>query len=193
MPFQARPLSRIPQWLILASLLALAHPGMAQQNVMEAEAASPLAGQQDVMPEPGATDGPSAQKEPDIEINDADPQQALERQFQLDRPELSGLIVDRTMTMAGKTFYRTFSQLGMQDPILNRVVLTIHERPDPRWGSQVWITERNSVLFRSQLSPRINEADENARAALEAVQERVLSSRVSAALQSNKDLAEEEL
>lgn len=163
---------------VLAGCLALTQQAIAQQDVME---------------EPNAAGEPTGQPAPDVEINDADPQQALERQFNLDRQELSGLIVDRTMTMAGKTFYRAFSQLGMQDPILRRVVLTVHERPDPRWGSQVWITERNSVLFRSQLSPRISEADENARAALEAVQERVLSSRVSAALQSNKDLAEEEL
>lgn len=166
-------------WMIaLASLLLLAQVTMAQQSVVEG---------------PDVTDELSGQQAPDVEINDADPQQALERQFYLNPPELSGLIVDRTMTMAGKTFYRAFSQLGMQDPILNNIVLTVHERPDQRWGSQVWITERNSVLFRSYLSPRISEADSNAQAALETVQERVLRSRISAALQSTKDLAEEEL
>ena len=165
--------------ITLASLLLFANLALAQQSKV---------------PGPDVTtEEPSDQQTPGVEINDANAQEALERQFYLNRQELSGLIVDRTMTMAGKTFYRAFSQLGMQDPILNNIVLTVHERPDQRWGSQVWISERNSILFRSYLSPRISEADNNAQAALEAVQESVLRSRISAALQSTKDLAEEEL
>lgn len=129
---------------------------------------------------------------PGIEINDDDPQQALDRQFNLDPSELSGVIVNRTMTMAGKTFYRSFAQASMQSPVLNDVVLTVHERPDPRWGSQLWITEGNRVHFRTQLSPRISEADRNARAAVDTVQESIISARVSEALQPSRDLADEE-
>ncbi|MGM0534435.1 MAG: CsgE family curli-type amyloid fiber assembly protein [Pseudomonadota bacterium] len=129
---------------------------------------------------------------PGVEINDDDPQQALDRQFNLDPSELSGVIVNRTMTMAGKTFYRSFAQASMQSPVLNDVVLTVHERPDPRWGSQLWITEGNRVHFRTQLSPRISEADRNARAAVNTVQESIISARVSEALQPSRDLADEE-
>jgi len=136
---------------------------------------------------------PEAGAEPDVEINETDPQQALDRQFNLDQPELSGVIVNRTMTMAGKTFYRRFAQASMQNPVLNGVVLTVHERPDPRWGSQLWITEGNRVHFRTQLTPRISEADRNARQAVNIVQESIISARVSEALQPSRDLADEEL
>lgn len=129
----------------------------------------------------------------EVIINDEEPQQALDEQFHLSAPELSGVIVDRTMTMVGRSFYRTFSQMSLQAGLLDGVVVTIHERPDPRWGSQLWITEGNTVHFRTQLSPRISEADRNAEQAVAAVQESLLRARVSEALQPSRDLADEEL
>ncbi|GED21194.1 CsgE family curli-type amyloid fiber assembly protein [Halomonas halmophila] len=155
-------------------LLSWPLPGMAQEG---GDAASLDGGQQ--MPE--------------VTINDENAQEALDEQFNLDTPELSGVIVDRTMTMAGRTFYRSFAQAGRQSELLNGVVLTLHERPDPRSGSQIWITEGNTVHFRTQLSPRISEADRNAQKAVAAVEERLLRARLSEALQPSRDLADKEL
>ena len=126
-------------------------------------------------------------------LYEEDPQAALDRQFNLSEHELTGIIVDRTMTMAGKTFYRAFSQLSIQEPVIQSTTLTIQERPDARWGSQLWVMEGNDVYFRTQLSPRINEADRSAEAAIGVVKERIIQNRLNSALGSNADLGKEEL
>lgn len=107
--------------------------------------------------------------------------------------ELTGIMVDRTITMAGKTFYRAFSQLAMDNLIIGNATLTIQERPDARWGSQLWVMEGNKMYFRTQLSPRISEADRVAGEAVEVVQEALLQQQLTAALTSDKDLGKEEL
>jgi len=107
--------------------------------------------------------------------------------------ELTGIMVDRTITMAGKTFYRAFSQQAMDNVIIGNATITIQERPDARWGSQVWIMEGNRMYFRTQLSPRISEADRVAGDAVKTVEEALLQQQLSAALTSDKDLGKEEL
>ncbi len=42
--------------------------------------------------------------------------------------ELTGIMVDRTITMAGKTFYRAFSQRAMDNVIIGNATITIQER-----------------------------------------------------------------
>lgn len=107
--------------------------------------------------------------------------------------ELTGIMVDRTITMAGKTFYRAFSQRAMDNILIGSATLTIQERPDARWGSQVWVMEGNRMYFRTQLSPRISEADRVAGDAVKTVEEALLQQQLSAALTSDKDLGKEEL
>ncbi|WP_404344368.1 CsgE family curli-type amyloid fiber assembly protein [Vreelandella venusta] len=107
--------------------------------------------------------------------------------------ELTGIMVDRTITMAGKTFYRAFSQLAMDNLIIGNATLTIQERPDARWGSQLWVMEGNRMYFRTQLSPRISEADRVAGEAVQIVEEALLQQQLTAALTSDKDLGKEEL
>lgn len=50
--------------------------------------------------------------------------------------ELTGVMVDRTITMAGKTFYRAFSQRAMDNLIIGNATITIKERPDARWEAK---------------------------------------------------------
>lgn len=107
--------------------------------------------------------------------------------------ELTGIMVDRTITMAGKTFYRAFSQQAMDNLLIGNTTLTIHERPDARWGSQIWIMEGNRMYFRTQLSPRISEADLVAGEAVQIVEEALLQRQLASALTSDKDLGREEL
>lgn len=107
--------------------------------------------------------------------------------------ELTGVLVDRTITMAGKTFYRAFSQRAMDNRIIGNATITISERPDARWGSQVWIMEGNRMYFRTQLSPRINEADRAAGEAVQIVEKAILRHQLTSAINSDKDLGSEEL
>ncbi|MFG6668141.1 CsgE family curli-type amyloid fiber assembly protein [Halomonas sp. HNIBRBA4712] len=107
--------------------------------------------------------------------------------------ELTGVMIDRTITMAGRSFYRAFSQRAMDNPLINSATITIQERPDARWGSQLWITQGNQMYFRTQLSPRITQADEVADEAVQVVQEALLQEQLATALTSDKDLGSEEL
>ncbi|MDQ7734513.1 CsgE family curli-type amyloid fiber assembly protein [Halomonas sp. SpR1] len=107
--------------------------------------------------------------------------------------ELTGVMVDRTITMAGKTFYRAFSQRAMDNLIIGNATITINERPDARWGSQIWVMEGNRMYFRTQLSPKINEADRAAGEAVQTVEEALLRQQLASALTSDKDLGKEEL
>ena len=107
--------------------------------------------------------------------------------------ELTGIMVDRTITMAGKTFYRAFSQQAMDNVIIGNATITIQERPDARWGSQVWVMEGNRMYFRTQLSPRISEADRVAGDAVKIVEDALLQQQLSAALTSDRDLGKEEI
>ena len=102
-------------------------------------------------------------------------------------------MVDRTITMAGKTFYRAFSQRAMDNLIIGNATITIKERPDARWGSQIWVMEGNRMYFRTQLSPRINEADRAAVEAVQTVERALIERQISASLSSDKDLGKEEI
>jgi curli production assembly/transport component CsgE len=81
----------------------------------------------------------------------------------------------------------------MDNRIIGNATLTIQERPDARWGSQLWIMEGNKMYFRTQLSPRISEADRIAGDAVKTVEEALLQQQLSAALTSDRDLGKEEL
>ncbi|SJN11320.1 Curli production assembly/transport component CsgE [Halomonas citrativorans] len=107
--------------------------------------------------------------------------------------ELTGVMVDRTITMAGKTFYRAFSQRAMDNLIIGNATITIQERPDARWGSQIWVMDGNRMYFRTQLSPRINEADRAAGEAVKIVEEALLRQQIASALTPDKDLGREEI
>lgn len=107
--------------------------------------------------------------------------------------ELTGIMIDRTITMAGKTFYRAFSQLAMDNLIIGNATITIKERPDARWGSQVWIMEANRMYFRTQLSPKINEADRAAGEAVKIVERALIERQISTAVSADKDLGKEEI
>ena len=136
-----------------------------------------------------------AQEQADIDaINQLDSSDgpALQRQPNKSS-ELTGVMVDRTITMAGKTFYRAFSQQSMDNRIIDDATLIISERPDARWGSQIWIKEGNRIYFRAQLSPKINEADRTAGEAVKVVEEALLRHQLTSALISDKDLGKEEL
>ncbi|MGP8291203.1 CsgE family curli-type amyloid fiber assembly protein [Vreelandella zhanjiangensis] len=107
--------------------------------------------------------------------------------------ELTGVMVDRTITMAGKTFYRAFSQRAMDNLIIGNATITIQERPDARWGSQIWVMDGNRMYFRTQLSPRISEADRAAGEAVQIVEEALLRQQIASALTFDKDLGKEEI
>lgn len=168
-----------------ALLLALACPALAQQ-VEDGVSPNLPAPPSDTLPEneQEAVDAINRLSGPDGEA-------IQERNY--GSSELTGIMVDRTITMAGKSFYRAFSQRAMDNPLINGATITIQERPDARWGSQLWIMQGNQMFFRTQLSPRIGQADQVAEEAVQIVQEALLQQQLASALSSDIDLGSEEL
>lgn len=105
--------------------------------------------------------------------------------------ELGGVLVDRTISLAGKTFYDTFSQQRLNYPILSAVTLTVHERPSARWGSLIWISEGSRIHFRTTVSPRLAGIEDIAQQAIDIVRDRIIKQKLQQALQPSKDLAED--
>ena len=83
--------------------------------------------------------------------------------------EVSGLIIDRTITRFGKDFYFFFSQ-KINDKYDNlRENLTIKERPTALSGSIISIFHSRKLIFRTALSPGRKESEEKAEQALQIV------------------------
>lgn len=120
-------------------------------------------------------------------------EEELNRQFRLGEPGMSGVLIDRTITMTGKTFFRQFSQLSLARPVIAEANLTIYERPSARWGSQIWITLDNQVVFEATMPPRLSDVDDYVDVAIEQVEERIIRQTILEVLDDNPDLADEEI
>lgn len=134
----------------------------------------------------------SAEDETDA-LEEGSATEELSRQFRLGEPGLSGIIIDRTITMIGREFYRQFTQRSRDSAVMANTNLSIHERPDARWGSQVWITENNTILFEARLPPRLSDIEAYAEAAIEQVQTRIIQETITRALGNDPDLADDEI
>lgn len=137
--------------------------------------------------------GPSVEDEQGLVEEPGQAEEELSRQFRLGEPGISGAIVDRTITMTGKTFFRKFSQLSLGRPIIGNANLAIHERPSARWGSQIWITEGNRIIFEATMPPRLSEIDNYVEIAIEQVEDLVIQRTIMQALEDDPDLADEEI
>lgn len=83
--------------------------------------------------------------------------------------EITGLVIERTMTKIGYDFYEYFFLLweapratGIQD-----YNITINERASPLWGSWVWVDVNGTTIWNKVLRPRSAEIEEAAKEAIE--------------------------
>ena len=62
-----------------------------------------------------------------------------------------GIVVDQTIAMIGQDFYQNFMSLWREKEQVERFILSIHERPSARQGSQIWIDFGEKRVFQAQL------------------------------------------
>lgn len=67
--------------------------------------------------------------------------------------DLTGVVIDRTMTTFGRVFYTEFSKRWAETTHARTLVLIVDEKPSARTGSLVTITYQRDVLFRGFISP----------------------------------------
>lgn len=83
--------------------------------------------------------------------------------------EITGLIIEQTMTKIGYEFYEYFSLLW-EAPLTTGIRdynIIINERASPLWGSWIWIDVNGTTIWNQVLRPRSAEVEEAAKGAIE--------------------------
>lgn len=119
-----------------------------------------------------------------------DVQQALDRIF--DDP-LGGVVVNRTVTVLGKDFYRYFSTYWRYSPESARYSISVHERPTARFGSEIWVLYRQQRMFHIFLPPARQATRGISEIAVEHVLENISRRELERITTRNPDLGPEEL
>jgi hypothetical protein len=70
------------------------------------------------------------------------------------RAEIGGLVVDETLTRAGRDFYDAFFQRWRWPTGAATVTLAVHEQPTPGLGSRLSIRVDGEAVFETRLHPR---------------------------------------
>ncbi len=115
---------------------------------------------------------------------------ALERMFS---DPMSGMVVNRTVTVLGKDFYQYFSALWRQRPDSNRFSISIYERPSARFGSEIWVLYRQQRVFHTFLPPARAATRSISKVAVEHVVENISRRESERLITINPDLGPEEL
>jgi curli production assembly/transport component CsgE len=106
--------------------------------------------------------------------------------------EVSGLIVDRTMTRLGEDFYFFFSQ-KLNDRYENvKENFEIRERPTALSGSIVGVYHSGKPIYRAALSPGRRQAQEKADEAVSAVSDYIIRWEAERLFQDTFDLDHDE-
>jgi len=106
---------------------------------------------------------------------------------------LRGLIINRTMTVLGWDFYKSFSQIWQALHPDAEVTLTVTERPTAQFGSEIWVrNQRENTLYHTFLSPARSQVTDASKQAVEIVNENVQRLEAERNAFKSADLAPEE-
>ena len=106
--------------------------------------------------------------------------------------ELSGLIIDNTITRFGHDFHRYLS-FQLQDASDLEGDLVVRERPSARWGSLVWVEYGQRTVYRRFLQPNVAEIEAIADEAARLILDEISRSKLQNLLQDTFDMDRGEL
>ncbi|MDV2116764.1 curli production assembly/transport protein CsgE [Alcaligenes faecalis] len=106
---------------------------------------------------------------------------------------LSGIVINRTVTVQGQDFYRYFSNRWRELSGASSFTLTVVERPSARWGSEIWVEYRRQRMYHAFLTPARSGTKKASERAVDLVLENVSKSEIERVLINNPDLAPDEL
>lgn len=110
-----------------------------------------------------------------------------------DLNEITGVVVDRTMTRLGADFYSIFSQMlndQYEDLTEN---LTVKERATALSGSIITVFHRQTPIYRTALSPGRQQAETKAEEAVKVVGSYVVRWRIERYLKDTFDVGHDEI
>jgi curli production assembly/transport component CsgE len=67
--------------------------------------------------------------------------------------EIQGLILDRTVTLSGHSFYKKFSAHWLAANLSQPSNIVLTETPSARWGNLIVISSQNKILYRTSIRP----------------------------------------
>lgn len=104
-----------------------------------------------------------------------------------------GVVVNQTVTVAGQDFYQRFVAAWRERDLSERFSISIHERPSPRWGSQVWIEFAQRRIFQSALPGGRGEIQALAEKAIETAYQLIADAEVDRLLFRDADVGPDEI
>lgn len=105
--------------------------------------------------------------------------------------EMSGFVMDRTITRIGHEFTRHLSNFRNMRG-LGSYNLTVYERPSARWGNLIWVEQNHDKVFQVFLFPSTQGIKEVAEQAMDHIHQQVQRQKVRELLFENHDLADDE-
>ncbi|MFH0258619.1 curli production assembly/transport protein CsgE [Vibrio rumoiensis] len=106
---------------------------------------------------------------------------------------INGLIVDQTMTVLGRNFYFYFSQKLNEEHENLSINLSVKERPTALSGSIITIFHFNTPIYRTSLSPGLQQAELKADQAVDSISYYLLRWKLDRKFSDKTDLAPDEL
>ena len=106
--------------------------------------------------------------------------------------EMTGFIVDNTISHIGHDFYYSFAERLRATSRLD-FNLVVRERPSARWGSLVTVEYQQRVIYRRFLPPNTVELKDAAYEAADLVRAEVVQRKLQNLLQDTTDMERDEL
>jgi len=104
-----------------------------------------------------------------------------------------GIVIDQTITRAGKDFYQIFSASWHDQPLSDRYTISVREQPSARFGSQIYIVFGNRRIFQGQMSPNRSQIKMLSDAAVEMAYKAVTEGEMQRLLFKDPDIGQDEI
>nr|WP_166366599.1 curli production assembly/transport protein CsgE [Pseudomonas akapageensis] len=106
--------------------------------------------------------------------------------------EMKGFIVDQCVSRIGHDFYNGFADRLRNTSRLD-FNLVVRERPNPRWGSLIWVEFEQRTLYRRFLAPNTVQMEDIATEAADLVKNQIAQRKLEILLQDTTDLEKDEI
>lgn len=113
---------------------------------------------------------------------------------QINSDPLGGIVINRTITVLGWDFYKSFSEIWQSLYPDSKFTLTVTERPTAQFGSEIWVSYRDTRIFHTFLSPARSGVREASRQAVNIAHQNVITiEQARKLIKSDDDLGPEEM
>ena len=104
-----------------------------------------------------------------------------------------GIVIDQTITRAGKDFYQLFSTSWHDQPLAERYTISVKEQPSARFGSQVYVMFGSKRIFQGQISPNRHQIKILSEAAVDIAYKAVTEGEMQRLLFKDPDIGQDEI